>query len=77
MKLFVLKIYYFDCSSFDFLKVDVKVCSSIELCKLEWKKFIYEIYLENEEFIKFEDFDVDKVDYENYEYDIDEVELIN
>jgi uncharacterized membrane protein len=78
MELFVLKIYYYDCSSFKLLDVSVKVCSSLELCKLYWKKFIYEIYLDNdEEFIEFENFDVDKVDYENYSYMIVLEELIN
>jgi len=45
---------------------------------LYWKKFIYEIYLDNdEEFVEFENFDVDKVDYENYSYMIVLEELIN
>jgi hypothetical protein len=77
MKLFILKIYFYDCSSYDLENVDVKVCSSLELCELEYKKFIYKIYLENEEFIEFEKFNVEEIFYENYNYEIIESELIN
>jgi hypothetical protein len=66
----ILKIYHYDCSSNDLLDVGVKVLETVELCELEWMKLMYEIYLENEEFIEFEEFKLKNIWYEEYEYEI-------
>jgi hypothetical protein len=66
----ILKIYHYDCSSYDLLDVEVKVLETVELCKLEWIKLMYDLYLENEEFIEFEEFKLMDFGYDNYEYEI-------
>ena len=75
MKLFILKIYKYDCSSKDLIDVEVKVCSSKEICELKYKNFIYEIYKDNDGEINLDEFDINKIFYEDYDYEIIEGEL--
>ena len=75
MKVFLLTIYIYDVSSYKLEEVETSVHSSIESAELEWKKFIYEVYLDNYDFVEFEDFKVKDVDFENYGMTIEEREI--
>jgi hypothetical protein len=75
MKVFLLTIYIYDVSSYKLEEVETSVHSSIESAELEWKKFIYEVYLDNNDFVEFEDFKVEDADFENYGMTIEEKEI--
>ena len=75
MKAFLLTIYIYDVSSYKLEEVETSVHSSIESAELEWKKFIYEVYLDNNDFVEFEDFKVEDADFENYGMTIEEREI--
>jgi hypothetical protein len=75
MKVFLLTIYIYDVSSYKLEEVETSVHSSIESAELEWKKFIYEVYLDNYDFVEFEDFKVEDVDFESYGMTIEEKEI--
>ena len=75
MKVFLLTIYIYDVSSYKLEEVETSVHSSIESAELEWKKFIYEVYLDNYDFVEFEDFKVEDADFENYGMTIEEKEI--
>jgi hypothetical protein len=75
MKVFLLTIYIYDVSSYKLEEVETSVHSSIESAELEWKKFIYEVYLDNYDFVEFEDFKVEDADFENYGMTIEEREI--
>ena len=75
MKVFLLTIYIYDVSSYKLEEVETSVHSSIESAELEWKKFIYEVYLDNNDFVEFEDFKVEDADFENYGMTIEEREI--
>jgi hypothetical protein len=75
MKVFLLTIYIYDVSSYKLEEVETSVHSSIESAELEWKKFIYEVYLDNYDFVEFEDFKVEDVDFESYGMTIEEREI--
>jgi len=75
MKVFLLTIYIYDVSSYKLEEVETSVHSSIESAELEWKKFIYEVYLDNYDFVEFEDFKVKDVDFESYGMTIEEKEI--
>jgi len=75
MKVFLLTIYIYDVSSYKLEEVETSVHSSLESAKLEWKKFIYEVYLDNNDFVEFEDFKVEDADFENYGMTIEEKEI--
>ena len=72
----IVKIYHYDCSSFDLLDVDVIECETKDECELEIIKHHYQIDYDNcntelskEEYIK--KYKVsDLVFYENYDYEI-------
>ena len=75
MKVFLLTIYIYDVSSYKLIEVETSVHSSLESAELEWKKFIYEVYLDNNDFVEFEDFKVEDADFENYGMTIEEKEI--
>jgi hypothetical protein len=75
MKVFLLTIYIYDVSSYKLEEVETSVHSSIESAELEWKKFIYEVYLDNYDFVEFEDFKVEDADFESYGMTIEEKEI--
>ena len=75
MKVFLLTIYIYDVSSYKLEEVETSVHSSLESAELEWKKFIYEVYLDNNDFVEFEDFKVEDADFENYGMTIEEKEI--
>jgi len=75
MKVFLLTIYIYDVSSYKLEEVETSVYSSLESAELEWKKFIYEVYLDNNDFVEFEDFKVEDADFENYGITIEEREI--
>jgi hypothetical protein len=75
MKVFLLTIYIYDVSSYKLEEVETSVHSSIESAELEWKKFIYEVYLDNNDFVEFEDFKVEDADFESYGMTIEEKEI--
>jgi len=75
MKVFLLTIYIYDVSSYKLIEVETSVHSSLESAELEWKKFIYEVYLDNNDFVEFEDFKVEDADFENYGMTIEEREI--
>ncbi len=57
------------------VEVETSVHSCLESAELEWKKFIYEVYLDNNDFVEFEDFKVEDADFENYGMTIEEREI--
>jgi len=75
MKAFLLTIQIYDVSSHQLIEVETSVHSSIESAELEWKKFIYEVYLDNYDFVEFEDFKVEDADFESYGMTIEEKEI--
>ncbi len=51
MKAFLLTIQIYDVSSHQLIEVETSVHSCLESAELEWKKFIYEVYLDNYDFV--------------------------
>jgi len=76
IKIMIVKIYHYDCSSFKLLDVNVVECKTKEECELEIIKHHYQIDYDNcntdlseEEYIK--KYKVSDLQfYENYDYEI-------
>ena len=77
MKICLLKIWSYDPSSFDVNNVNCSVYSSKDLAEREMVKHNFEIAFENGDVDEFEGYDGwEMIDYENYSYEIEELEVI-
>lgn len=68
-KIYVLKWFRYDCSSYELENVDCYVFKSVEGAREKLKQLAYEIYVDNEgDDVKIEDWKMEL--YDNYGYDI-------
>ena len=77
MKIYLLKIWHYDPSSFDVNNVTCLACKSKDLAEGEMVKHNFEIAIDNGDVDGFEGYDGwEMIDYDNYSYEIEELEII-
>ena len=77
MKVYLLKIWSYDPSSFELNNLECSVYSSKDLAEREMVKHNFNIAIENGDVDGFEGYDGwEMIDYESYSYEIEELEVI-